>query len=252
MAVALDELVGYLHDYLRLAEVPDEPNALNGLQVERDGAVSRLAVAVDACGVTIDRAAAEGADLLLVHHGLFWAGLEPIAGRHYRRVRSLVAANVALYAAHIPLDVHPEVGNNAVLGRMLGLQETFRFGDFQGVALGVAGHLSASRDDLIELLTRELGATPHVIPAGPERVRRVGVITGGAGTMIAQARDAGLDTFITGEGPHYTHFDAEEWGLNVVYAGHYATETVGVKALAGHLAERFGVSWSFIDHPTGL
>lgn len=248
----LADLVAYLDGYLRIADVPDEEHALNGLQVENRGSVTNLAVAVDACQATIDRAGEAGADVLIVHHGLFWTGLEPVTGRHARRLRGLWEHDVALYAAHIPLDVHPEVGNNAMLGRHLGLAAPTRFGDYRGIALGVAGNWSGRRADLVARLRELLGVDPHVIAGGPERVARLGIISGGAGSMIRQARDAGIDTYVTGEGAHYTHFDAEEWGINVIYAGHYATETVGVKALAAHLEQRFQLPWQFIDHPTGL
>ncbi len=254
---ALPEIVAYLDEYLRVREVADEPNALNGLQVENGGAVGRIVAAVDASQETIDRvvrddAAADPA-LLLVHHGLFWDGNVPVAGRRYRRLRALLQADVALYAAHLPLDLHPEVGNNVELARRIGLPVDGWFGAYRGADLGVHGPLSVPRDDLVARLAGELGgAPPHLIPGGPRHTTRVGIITGGAGNMIAAARDAGLDTFITGEGAHYTHFDAMEWGLNVIYAGHYATETVGVQALARHLADRFALPWEFHDHPTGL
>lgn len=252
MPTDLAALVAYLNSYLRVAEVPDSPNALNGLQVENSGTVAQVAAAVDACQTTIDRAVDVGADLMLVHHGLFWGGPEPITGRHARRIRRLIEGDTALYSAHLPLDMHPEVGNNAVLANALGLRDTAPFGDHQGTLIGVIGTIDVRLDELVGALRAELGSEPHVIAAGPERVQRVGVITGGAGDMIRQAWDAGADTFVSGEGSHHTHFDAEEWGLNVVYAGHYATETVGVKALAQHIENRFGLPWEFIDHPTGL
>lgn len=252
MGCSMAELVAYLDGYLRVSEVPDSASALNGLQVENGGSVSRVAAAVDACQATIDGAAAVGADLLLVHHGLFWDGNLPVTGRRWRRLSALMRADVAVYSAHIPLDLHPEVGNNVVLGRLIGLGTTEPFGESDGVPIGVAGALEIDRSELIARVASALGAAPHVIPAGPDRVRRVGVITGGGGSMIAQAVDAGLDAFVTGEGAHHTHFDAEEGGINVLYGGHYATETFGVKALATHIEEKFGIPWSFLDHPTGL
>lgn len=248
----LDDLARYLDDYLRIREVADDKNALNGLQVENAGQVRHLAVAVDACQASIDLAAERGADVLVVHHGLFWGGLEPLVGRHYRRVAALLRHGIALYAAHIPLDRHPEVGNNAVLARKLGMEVRGWFGDYLGAPIGVWGEVDLPRAALAERLEAVLDVAPQLLPGGPETSRRVGVITGSAGSMIRQAREAGLDTFITGEGQHWTYFDAEELGLNVFYAGHYATETVGVKALAEHVAERFQLPWSFIDHPTGL
>ncbi len=251
--VALHELVAYLDEYLDIAGVPDYPGAANGLQVENSGTVTKIAACTDACQATIDAAAERGADLLLVHHGLFWgAGLQPLTDRAYRRVRALIAHDIALYSAHLPLDVHPEVGNNAELARALGLDVRGSFAEYEGRAIGLWGELTATRAELAARLESALGRAPFVIPAGPAEVRRVGVLTGGAGSEIAEARRAGLDTFITGEGAHHTYFDAEEWGMNVFYAGHYATETLGVKALARHLCERFDCDWLFIDHPTGL
>ena len=250
--MSLDGLVRYLDDYLRIREVADDPNALNGLQVENAGEVRNVAVAVDACQAVIEQAAERGADLLIVHHGLFWSGLEPLVGRHYRRVASLVRHGIALYAAHIPLDRHPEVGNNVVLARRLGLEVRGWFGEYRGAPLGTWGELDLPRETVAARLREILGGPVRVIAGGPERVRRVGIITGSAGSMIPQAKRADLDAFITGEGQHWTYFDAEELGVNAFFAGHYATETLGVKALAEHIAERFQLPWSFIDHPTGL
>jgi dinuclear metal center YbgI/SA1388 family protein len=252
MTPLVSDIRTYLDDYLRIAEVADSAKALNGLQVDHDGEVTRLAAAVDACQATIDAAADLGADFLLVHHGLFWAGLEPLTGRHGRRIRRLMNAGIALYSAHIPLDLHPELGNNAVLADKLGLVGREWFGDYKGERLGVSGNLSMSLQDLVAKVGGIVGSDPQTLAHGPEVVSRVGIISGGGGDMIAQARDADVDTFITGEGKHHSYFDAEEWGLNVVYAGHYATETLGVKALAEHISSRYALPWDFIDHPTGL
>lgn len=257
--VPLRDIAAYLDEFLRIRELPDAPNAVNGLQVENGGAIERIVAAVDASLATIETAiAGEGRALVLVHHGLFWDGNVPIAGRRYRRLRALLAADAALYSAHIPLDVHPEVGNNVVLAERLGLVVDGWFGDYHGIALGVRGHAPAAlahRPLLLREIEGALGVDAdaiHLVPGGPDQLRRVGIVTGAGGSMIAAARDAGLDTLITGEGPHHTYFDAMEWGLNVIYAGHYATETLGVQALASHLADRFDLPWDYHDHPTGL
>lgn len=252
--VALDTVVDYLDDYLAIDEISDSPVALNGLQVENQGRVTGIVAAVDASQRTIDRVVAEcpRGTLLLVHHGLFWDGNRPVTGRRYRRLRALFDHDIALYSAHLPLDNHPEVGNNAVLARLLGILDPEPFTEHRGVPFGASGHLIMSRDRLVERLAELLGDRVHLIPGGPVTTTRVGIITGGAGGEIAAAAAAGLDTFITGEGAHHTTFDALEFGINVLYAGHYATETVGVKALAEHVSERFGVPWLFHDHPTGL
>src|SRR5436309_1743799 len=251
-AIIGGEVRGSIRAYLRVGEVPDAPHALNGLQVAKTGDVNRVAAAVDLCEATVRMAVAQESDLLLVHHGLFWGGLKPLTGPAYRRVAGLMQNNVALYSAHLPLDMHPEVGNNAVLARQLGVTLRGGFGMEYGVSIGVWGELDTSRAALQQQLAVALGAMPRVMAFGPERVRRVGIVTGGAGSMIGQARAAGLDTYITGEGAHHTFFDAEELGVNVFYGGHYATETVGIKALGEHLCAKFGLPWTFLDHPTGL
>lgn len=252
MTVPLAEVVEYLDRYLRVAEVGDSANALNGLQVDGGRPIGRVAAAVDACQATIDRAGAVGADLMLVHHGLFWNGLEPLAGRHGKRIRTLFARGLSLYSAHIPLDVHPEIGNNAVLARSFGLADVTWFGDHKGAPLGVAGTLEVSRSEFVARVSALLEVEPKILATGPDTVRRVGIISGGGGGMIGDAAEAGVDTFLTGEGNHHSFFDAEELGVNVIYAGHYATETVGVKALAAHVSEQFDLTWEFLDHPTGL
>jgi len=250
--VQLSELASYLDTYLAVRDVPDWPDALNGVQVANAGEVTRVAAAVDLCEATIQAAAAQHADLLLVHHGMFWGGVRPIAGPTYRRVAALVRHNIAVYSAHLPLDRHPEVGNNPLLARALGIAPCGEFGEAKGTTIGVWGELGLDRDALRQRIASVLGAAPRMLPFGPATVKRVGVITGAGGSMIAAARAAGLDTYITGEGAHHTYFDAEELGLNVFYAGHYATETVGVQALARHIEAKFGLPWSFLDHPTGL
>ena len=261
--VALAEVVSYLDGYLRIGEIPDEPNAVNGLQVENTGYIGSVVAAVDASQATIDGVVAamepgQPPPLLLVHHGLFWDGNVPLTSRRYRRIAALLDHDIAVYAAHIPLDVHPEVGNNAVLAERLGIEVQGWFGNYRGHTIGVWGQVPTSSMTR-ELLTLELDRVLHklkggatLIPGGPERPERIGIITGGAGNMIGAAREAGLDTFITGEGPHHTYFDAMEWGLNVIYAGHYATETLGVQAMASNVAEYFDLNWDFHDHPTGL
>ena len=244
-AVPLAEITAYLDEYLRIAQVPDLPNAVNGLQVENSGTIGAIVAAVDASQATIAGVAAkasgrtmeEAAPLLLVHHGLFWDGNLPVTGRRYRRLAALLEHDIALYSAHIPLDLHPEVGNNVVLAERLGIRVEGWFGEYKGTLVGVWGQAPApwSRDALVAEVNRALGtfgAGSRLIGGGPERVSRIGIITGGAGSMIGAAREAGLDTYITGEGAHHTYFDATEYGVNVIYAGHYATETLGVQALA--------------------
>ncbi len=250
----LDEVVEYLDELLHIEAISDYEGALNGLQVENSGEVTSVVAAVDASQRTIDKVVAECAPgaLILVHHGLFWDGNRPVTGRRYRRINALLRHDIALYSAHLPLDVHPTVGNNAVLARMLGILDPEPFDEYRGTPIGAAGHLIMGRGALVSLIEKQLGTTAHVIAGGPETTKNVGIITGSAGGSIQAVVEAGLDTFITGEGPHHSAIDAQEAGINLVYAGHYATETVGVKALAEVLAEDFKLDWQFHDHPTGL
>jgi len=248
----LSDLTEYLDKYLSTTAIADYPNALNGLQVANRGDIRKIAAAVDACAATIRMAAEAQAQLLLVHHGLFWTGPRPIVGPQYDRVAGLLAADIALYSAHLPLDLHADVGNNPVLARLLDVSVKGGFGELHGTNIGVWGEAKGTRDEFVARVGKTLGVTPRCLPFGAPQVHRVGIVTGAAGSLIGQAAAAGLDTFLTGEGVHHSFFDAEELKVNVIYAGHYATETVGVRALADHLASRFDVSAVFLDHPTGM
>ena len=250
----LESVLQYLDEYLSVAGHPDYPTALNGLQVTGPDDVSKVATAVDASQASIDAAVDLGADLLVVHHGLFWDGLTPVVGRSYRRLKSLIEGKLALYSCHLPLDAHLEVGNCALLGAALGLDFEGRFGTYKGVDLGWWGRLPEPVDvsALSHALEKAVGGRVHTIAGGPELIERVGVLTGGGGSFVAEAARLGLDAFVTGEGSHHTHFDATEFGIHVLFGGHYATETFGVRALGEHLTERFGVESHFIDQPTHL
>ncbi len=244
----LSELTAFLNTELRLAEIKDYPNAVNGLQVENSGEVSRIAVAVDACEYVLRAAVEQGADLLIVHHGLFWSGLQPVTGAVYRKLRIAIDAGLAIYSAHLPLDAHPTLGNNALLCDALGLpaeREPF-------LDLGWKAPLEISREELAGRLEKAVGGRVHVAPGGSGTIHSVGVVTGGAGGEVFKAARSGVDAFISGEGPHWSFTAAEESGIDLFYGGHYATETFGVKALGALLEERYGLPWQFIDHPTGL
>ncbi len=253
MATAfLLEIVRYCDRLLRTADVEDYPGAANGLQVENRGQVRRIAAAVDGTLATVQLAAAAKADLLLVHHGLFWSGAHPWTRKRYELLRCLVENNLAVYSSHLPLDAHPELGNNVLLCRALGLKGLRPFFFDHGQYLGFQSKSALPRAELVQRLAKVTGSPPRVIPAGPSTSKWIGVVSGGAGGDLQKAASEGVDTFITGEGPHGTYGRAEELGVNVLYGGHYATETFGVKALAAHLSERFKVPWEFLDHPTGL
>lgn len=251
----LESIVSYLDSYLAVDGHPDYRPAFNGLQAERSGEVLRIGAAVDASLGTIEEAVDRGVDLLLVHHGLFWSGSAPLTGRHFQRVRALVAGGLGVYSCHLPLDAHPEVGNCALLARAIGVDPVDRFGSYEGAPIGWSGPLDVPGPvaGLVERLQGAVGGGPvHLVPGGPEHVERVAVVTGGGASFVQEAARLGIDALVTGEGPHHTHIDAMELGVHVLFGGHYATETFGVRALADHLVERFGLESVFIDQPTGL
>jgi dinuclear metal center YbgI/SA1388 family protein len=249
---SLASIVRYCDQMLRTAKVPDYEGAANGLQVENHGQVTRIAAAVDASLATVNIAIGEKADLLLVHHGLFWAPSQPWTGKRYELLHLLLDNNVAVYSSHLPLDSHPRLGNNARLCAALGLKKLRPFFFDHGQFIGLQTSQKIARTDLATRLQRATGSRPLLIPGGPPTCQRIGVVTGGAGNDLKKAAAEGVDTFVTGEGSHWTYALAEELGVNVLYGGHYATETFGVKALAADLSRRFKIPWCFVDHPTGL
>lgn len=248
----LAEIVRYADELLRVTAIEDYPNALNGLQIENDGNVTKIGAAVDASGGTFQMAVDRGIDLLLVHHGFFWPGLRPLTGAHFRGLQIATRNNLALYSAHLPLDLHPKIGNNALLAAALGLEKTEPFLEMKGQAIGVKAEAALRRDELLAKFEESLGGTVRCIGTGPMETKRIGIVTGGAGGEIYAVALDGVDTFITGEAPHWAAVAAEELGVNLFLGGHYATETFGVKALAAELAERFQLPWEFLDRPSGL
>jgi len=248
----LSEIVEYTSDYLRIVEIEDWPNALNGLQVENSGKVTNIGAAVDVSTRALTAAVAKQVDFLIVHHGLFWPGLQPVSGALRRQLKLAFENDISLYSAHLPLDLHSKVGNNAQLAAALGLKSTKRFLKEKGESIGRKAKVSMPRGVLIRKLRTVLRGPVTTFNFGPKEPRRLGIVTGAAGSEIYRAAEARIDTFITGEAPHWAAVAAEELGINLLLGGHYATETFGVKALAAHLSERFNLPWEFLDLPTGL
>lgn len=249
---SLQEIVSFLDAELRIAEIPDYSGAVNGLQLENGGTVTRIAAAVDASLPVVEAAVAAGADLLVVHHGMFWQGTQPLTRAYYKKIKTAMDAGLAIYSSHLPLDVHPEWGNNIQLMKALGISPSGTFFDWKGIRLGLTAEVEIERGRLLDHLSGAVGGPVHLCPGGPEMVKKIGLVTGGAGSEVALCTSFGIDTFITGEGPHWSYPLAEELGINLLYAGHYATETFGVKALAARISEDHDIPWSFIDRPTGL
>jgi dinuclear metal center YbgI/SA1388 family protein len=242
-----DSLTEYLTTFLKAESFADY--CPNGLQVEGRREVERLVTAVSASVELFARAAAEGADTILVHHGIIWQGQQPVyRGGHRERLRLLLENDINLYAYHLPLDAHPEVGNNAQLGRRLGLRNAGPFGERDGNAIGLRGELEAvPAEAFFEQVEQAVERRPLVFPFGPETIRTVGIISGGAQRDVTEAVACGLDAYITGEVSEPTLHYAKEEKIHFISAGHYATEKFGVLALGRHLAERFGLEVSFLD-----
>jgi len=246
------ELVAWLDDYLDIHAFAD--HSLNGLQVEGKDEVDKVVLAVDASYNTFESAIARGADMIIVHHGLFWGDEQPIVGPLRSRLSYLLQNDVGLYAAHLPLDAHQEVGNNWGLARILGLQDVKGFRYLGDRPLGCQGVFPApvGLHSLAEAIEKALGEQVMVHAGGPDPVTSLGIISGGAAREVAAAQAAGLDAFLTGEPKHDTFYESFERGVSSLFAGHYMTETVGVKLLAEKLESVFGLETEFVMLPTGL
>ena len=251
------DVAAYTDELLNTASTPDYPNAVNGLQLENRSPIRAIAAAVDFSTRAIQGAAEKGANLLIVHHGMFWRGIGPFSGASYRTLRLLMENDIAVYSSHLPLDRHPTFGNNALLAAALGLTATGSFARFQDIFIGVSGEINIETASLISRareFAKSYGEIRTSVVSKGRRTRKWGMCTGAGASAetLSEAAMTGIDTLIVGEGPHWTAIHAEEHGLAIIYAGHYATETLGVRALAQHLAEKHELPWSFISAPTGL
>lgn len=248
----LHDIVEFLDEFLNLKEWQDKSN--NGLQVEGREEVKRVAFAVDACMDVFERAKSLNADMIIVHHGLIWGGIDYVKGIVRRRLKFLLDNEISLYAVHLPLDAHPTIGNNAQILKALDLEPTESFGVYQGKEIGYIGvydeppHL----EDVLKLIEDRINSNLTALKFGKEEVKSVGVVSGRGSFALSEAIEKGIDLFITGEQDHNIYHLAKEGGINVVFAGHYATETFGVKALMRVVGQEFDLDVFFVDIPTGL
>jgi dinuclear metal center YbgI/SA1388 family protein len=250
----LETLVTRLDGRLRTDAYADLDASANGLQVDGPEEVTRVALAVDAARATAEAAADQDADLLLTHHGIVWGGLDRVTGRTYDRLAPLFDGNCGLYVSHLPLDGHEELGNAAGVCDVLGVTEREPFGTLGTETVGLRGQVSrqpvgAAVDKLESVLSPGRGV--RLLSFGPEKVDDMAVITGSGADFLDEAATVDVDLFVTGEGKQQVYHEAREAGLNVALAGHYATETFGVRAVGALLTE-WGVETTWIDHPTGL
>lgn len=254
----ITKIAEYADQLLETKTTPDYPSALNGLQLENRSEITGIAAAVDFSTRAIKGAIEANANLLVVHHGMFWDGPSPVRGSSYRRLRLLIENDIAVYSSHLPLDRHSTLGNNVLLAKQLGLKPNANFAEFEGVFIGVSGKSEIKTATLVERarkFAKTYGSQVRTTSLGKNRETRQWAICTGAGASaetLKEARELEIDTLIVGEGPHWTAVYAEENDLTIVYAGHYATETLGVRALAEHLGEKYGISSSFLSAPTGL
>ena len=253
MSTPLSDIVSLLDNTLRIRDIKDASVAMNGLQVENNGSVTKVALGVDGSQKTIDDAIAAGADLLVLHHGIFWCGLQPVKGWWKQKIAACLNNNLAIYSAHLPLDLHPTLGNNAGIARALELEDVQPEVDYHGTLIGLSGFFPGSVADLrakyAEITGAEITGVVHdaSLPAG-----RVALCSGGGGEEIYQMHAKGYGTYLTGEENHWVSNAARDMGVNILFAGHYATETFGVRSLGKLLEEKFGLSTVFIDNPTGM
>ena len=249
----LSDITTLLDNTLRIREIKDASVALNGLQVENNGQVTKIALAVDGSQKTIEDAVSAGADLLILHHGIYWCGLRPMTGWFKKKIETCLRHNLAVYSAHLPLDLHPQLGNNAGIAQALGLQDCTPEVDYHGTLIGVAGTFNGTVAQLKQRYAQITGSpiTGYIAradaPAG-----RIAVCSGGAGDVIYQMHEKGYKTYLTGEENHWVVNAAQDLGVNILFAGHYATETFGVQALGKLLEATFGLPTVFIDNPTAM
>lgn len=246
------KLVKYLDEFMGIAAVQDD--SLNGLQVEGSSRVGKISFAVDACQETVESAARADADMLIVHHGLLWGKTKRITGVMQKRLSVLLGRSISLYAVHLPLDLHEKVGNNVELARLLGFKIRNKFARYKGTEIGYTASppKPVSRSLVVKKLESLLEANASILPFGPKEIKTAGIVSGGGSFFAAEAKDLGCDSLITGETSHVGYHIAKECEMNMIFAGHYASETVGLKALAGHLKKEFKLECSFISAPTGF
>ncbi|MGA2052347.1 MAG: Nif3-like dinuclear metal center hexameric protein [Opitutales bacterium] len=243
----LAKLTAHCDQRLRVREIADFPGALNGLQAANSGRVTKIGAAVDAGAGSFALAAKAGVNFLIVHHGMFWDGAQPVEGARYRRLKTLFDADCAVYSAHLPLDAHPEIGNNALIAKRLGLKVTGWEIPYQGTPLAAIVRHGPARAKLRTQLERGFPRGVTAMEFGPTRPKKIAILSGSGSSAVAHLAAAGVDTFITGELKQAAFNAAQEAGLNLYACGHYATEVFGVQALAAECAKRFGLPWEFLD-----
>ncbi len=241
------QIAEFLDEELDITIIEDSSS--NGLQVENTGEITKIGFAVDACMETFQKAFHSGCQMIIAHHGMIWNGIKYIKGNTYQNIKYLISNNLALYAAHLPLDMHNKYGNNARLAELLNLNELKAFGYFNGKAIGFIGETKTTLEQVKQTLL-EKGMKTIALPFGPNEIKKVAIVSGAAPKEAYQAISAKADLYFTGEPSHYLHHLAKENNLNIIFGGHYETEVWGVKALMPLLQEKFKIEVEFINVPT--
>ncbi len=249
-----DELILFLNEYLNVASIEDY--ALNGLQIEGCGEISKIGFSVDFCMPSIEAAIKSQCQMLICHHGMIWKAPLPIAGATKTRIKTMFSADISLYAAHLPLDIHPEIGNNKIIASLIPdftIEGGFHI--YKGHAIGVKGRLKTAATilDIKRIIDKALNTDSVMIsPCKNKKIQTVGIISGSSASSISEAAEEKLDLFITGETSHAYYHQALECGSSMLCSGHYATETTGIKALMNYLKKKYDIETEFFDLPTGL
>jgi len=255
IAVNTASLERFFNSLLDVESFQSADSSMNGLQVDNDGSeIRKIAFAVDACMESFCRCAAAGGNMLFVHHGLFWGTPMALKGPHRQRLMFLLDHNIALYAAHLPLDQHPQLGNNAALAELLGIQDPEPFGLYHGRKIGYKGKLKKpiTIDQAARAITYRDNSPLGVYPFGKELNESCAVVSGGGSHQALQAVEEGVDLYISGEIDHSSYHPAMEGRLNLIAGGHYATEVWGLRRIMAECAVKFNIDTEFIDVPTGL
>lgn len=248
----LKDIKKFLDDFLKISEIEDV--SVNGLQVEGKEEIKKICFAVDASMELFKLAKNENADMVFVHHGIIWNGIKRVTGINYKRLKFLIENKISLYACHLPLDKHEEVGNNIQFLKIFGIKkEIEEFGTYHGIKIGYKGKFDEEKNfaDFVKDIKKNINKKCKILNFGRKKIKSVGVVSGGAASLIDEAIEE-VDCFVTGEPSHQIYHLAKEGKINVIFAGHYATETLGVKAMAKFINEKFKIETKFIDIPTNL
>lgn len=244
------DIIKFLNNYLNIESIEDDSN--NGVQVDSEEEIYKIGFAVDARIDTVNEAVRKNADLLIVHHGIIWGGIDSVKGKNYEIIKKMLENDLGLYAAHLPLDLHPNIGNNAEISNIIGSHNLDTFHEYKGSEIALLSGFEEERP-VIEIksnLENEFGRNVDLVKEGPDKVKKVGILTGSGADAIYEALELEADLFITGERDYTAYNTALDENINLIFGGHYSTETLGVKNLQKIIEDKFNVETFFINRET--